>query len=305
MSSPQKNVSPELSIIVASAFGADKLKRCLMVLVPQLRLHSPAVEVVVADASGCPAEEISEILPNLLLESFPLYTPLPVLWGAGIRRSTGAAIAIIDSATLPGEAWVENLLRVGRNGPPILGGAVEMNPPNTLTDWAAYFSEYAQFMRPLPEGEVEELPGNNVCFKRSLLEVGNQYTQPEFWKTYWCRELQKAGIPLRLNESLIVHNAKSYSLLPFLLRRFRHGRCFAGMRLAQVSGFKRWLLGIGSFALPVLLLMRIIKKVWPKKRYRKEFLSAFPVTLLAVTGWSAGEFVGYFLGEGNSCRYIY
>jgi hypothetical protein len=93
--------------------------------------------------------------------------------------------------------------------------------------------------------------------------------------------------------------------MPFLIRRFRHGRCFAGMRVVQAALLTRICYALGSPLLPVIFLFRTINALWAKKRYRKEFLLSLPIAVLAIVMWSMGEFLGYVAGKGNSCSYIY
>jgi len=56
--------------------------------------------------------------------------------------------------------------------------------------------------------------------------------------------------------------------------------------------------------LPVLFCARIVRVVLPKRRYRREFILAFPVIMLATITWALGELVGYLGGPGRSCRHV-
>src|SRR5260370_22468168 len=114
-------------------------------------------------------------------------------------------------------------------------------------------------------GAAPEVPGNNLSFKRSALSKGKEFTQDGFWKTYWCRKLQEEGLNLELRPSVVVYYTKSFELLQFLVRRFHHGRCFAGMRVVQASVSKRVAYAVGSCLLPFIFLTRTISRVMPKK----------------------------------------
>ena len=160
-------------------------------------------------------------------------------------------------------------------------------------------------MHPLKEGIVDELPGNNISFKREILNRGRRFVRNGFWKTYWCRELQAEGIQLISNPSVLVRYRKKYRLGSFLIRRFTHGRCFAGMRIKKDLVFKRACYLIGTVILPLMFLWRIITDMINKKRHIKEFVISFPITVMAVVIWSLGEFWGYLTGPGNSCDKIF
>jgi hypothetical protein len=296
-------VAPVLSIIVASSQASNDLAGFLEALTGQVR--GEWIEIIVA---GCQQSDIQESVaaryPDVAFIQFPENTTLPVLFGAGISRSTGQVIALTDAACKVSKHWVGAILEAHNAPAPIIGGAVEMNDISRLVDWAAYFCEYGQFMLPMKEGPATEIPGNNLSFKRWLLSKGKEYTQDGFWKTYWCRKLQEEGIELELRPSVVVYYTKSFELLPFLVRRFHHGRCFSGMRLSGSSFSKSAAFAAGSILLPFIFFMRTIARVLPKRRHLLEFTLSLPITVLAIVFWSAGEFCGYLTGTGKSCAHV-
>lgn len=295
---------PQLSIVVASVYSHQELETWLDTLVQQVK--GKQIETIVADCSQ--DGSLSKMMAKyrgVIFIPFPTHTALPVLLGAGIAKSTGNIIAITDSTSFPDEQWIASILKAHEASHPVIGGAVEVNGCKRLVDWAAYFCDYSKFMCPLAEGVVRELPGNNLSFKRWALGIGQQYVQNGFWKTYWCRTLQEAGIELLLVPSIKVNYKKSFRLFPFLIRRFHHGRCFAGMRIKQASILTRSYYWAASHLLPVLLLFRTVTTVLPKKRHQKEFVISFPILLLSIISWSLGEYWGYLAGSGKSCAHIY
>lgn len=292
-----------LSVVVASVHSAYDLEMYLDAIIEQAQDKN--IEVIVADC--CRSDSPGNITikyPNVVFIRFPEKTTLPALLGAGIARSTGQIIAITDSTCSPDKHWVSAVLKAHESSYPVIGGAVEIGGCKKWVDWAAYFCEYGQFMNPLKEGTANELPGNNISFKRWTLDKGREFVENGFWKTYWCRRLRKEGIELMLSPLIVVYYKKSYLLIPFLIRRFHHGRCFAGMRVAEISTLERLLYAAGSPALPFLFLARTIKVVASKKRYLKEFVFSFPIFLLAIMSWSFGEFCGYLVGAGKSCSHV-
>jgi hypothetical protein len=292
-----------LSVVIAAA-ELSGLGRCLASLAAQR--EAEAAEVVIA-ASGWDeaAERLRAEHPELRFVCLPARSTVPDLLGAGLAQATGEIIAITDSACVADAGWLAAVREAHRDAAPVIGGAVEIAGARSAVDWAAYFCEYAQFMRPLAEGPAGELPGNNLSLKRWALERGEPYARPAFWKTYWCRRLQAEGFELRASPAIVVYAAKAYRVGPFLARRFRHGRCFAGMRVARSGAAARALYACGSVALPVIFLGRILRVVAQKRRYAKEFALAFPLVVLAVAAWSAGELCGYVAGAGESCGEIY
>lgn len=292
-------VACPLSVVVASAHGPGPLDRCLAVLAPQAR--EAQAEVVVA---GAFSDQHQARYPDVVFLPFPAGTSGPELWGAGIARARGDRVGITETRTVPSPTWVRDVLAAWDPSRPIVGGAVEPSQPRSVVSWGAYFCDYGQFMRPLRRGQADELPGNNTVFERALLDVAPALAHPAFWKTYWCQALAAEGVSLWADPAFVVVDAKTYRLAPLLVRRFRHGRCFAGMRNAGLGPARRALYAAASPALPVVFLSRILRRLVPKRRYRAELLKSAPVIGLAVAAWSLGEAVGYVAGAGSSCDHV-
>jgi hypothetical protein len=288
-----------LSIVVASTHSTRDLQTFLEALGDETALRG--VEVIVADSGGDDVQAVTADYPQVVLLRFPPGVSLPRLLGAGIKRSTGAIIAITDSTCPPSAGWVERVLEEHRSPHAVIGGAVEINGHAGLVDLAAYFCEYGQFMPPLAHGVANELPGNNLSFKRWAIARAQEYVGEEFWKSLWCRKLQEERMELVSAPSMVVQYRKSFRLFPFTVRRFHHGRCFAGMRVARASRPARWVYAAGSILLPVVLFLRTFRAIASKRRFLSKFLLSLPVSVLAITSWSVGEFFGYLAGPGESC----
>jgi Glycosyl transferase family 2 len=294
--------NPTLSVVVAST-DSDGLEECLSSLERQRK--DTDAEIIIA--TRCGPQSVQHIVaryPKVQFLQCPEHATLPLLLRAGIAHSAGDIIAITDSTCTVDHHWFSAILKAHETSCSIVGGAVEVGRCRSKLDWAAYFCEYGQFMHPLTEGSVDELPGNNVSFKRETLSKGREFVENGFWKTYWCRKLREDGVPLISAPSMVVYYRKSVRFLPFLIRRFHHGRCFAGMRVARTSIRTRMYYVVGSPVLPILFLARIIRSIASKRRYRKEFALSFPFSLLAIFGWSLGEFCGYLAGPGHSCGHV-
>lgn len=293
----------KLSVVVASIYSHTVLKKCLESI---LANDCENVEIIVAHNSE------GELLGDLIAEyadvcfiEFSEKATLPALWATGIARSSGEIVAITDSSCVVAEDWISVILAAHQTNSPVIGGAVEMFDGKSLTDWAAYFCEYGQFMMPVKSGAAEILPGNNISFKRDTLEKNKQFVENEFWKTYLCQQLQAEGIELISAPAMSVYYTKSFEFLPFLVRRFHHGRCFAGMRIRNETIFKRTFYAVGTIVLPFVFLIRLISPVLQKRRFMSEFILSLPISVLAILLWSFGETCGYLAGTGKSCEHIY
>ncbi len=296
----------ELSVVVASLYTLSELKYCLCRILVQSRAVSSIIEIIVVDCGlKEKADEWIEKFPAVEFVVFSERTSLAKLLGAGIARASGAIIVVTDSSCIVAGNWISSILRAHEaEKSPVIGGAVEMSKNGKLTDWAAYFCDYGEFMPPAPRGIVEVVPGNNFSVKRAALRRGTEYVAPEFWKTLWHRQLQSEGIELFSEPAIRVGWRKTYKLNSFLVRRFHQGRCFAGMRFAEQTFSRRIFYSVGSIFLPVVFLYRIAAPVLRRKRFFGKFLLSFPIIVLAVIFWSVGEAFGFLAGTGTSCGRI-
>jgi hypothetical protein len=342
MKSAKTTKTVKLSIVVGSLYSPANLKNCLDSLlrqvktichserlnagkskddkdlkvskttIGQLQLSATAgssdkiIEIIVADC--CLKNSFSEWTdkyPEVGFVQFSQKATLPVLLSAGIARAKGEIIAITDSSCVSADNWVASILEAHRAESPVIGGAVEMlEDDSKLTDWAAYFCDYGQFMRPAPRGVVTAVPGNNLSIKRWALAKGAEFIENEFWKTHWCRQLQAEGIELFSEPAILVHCRKTYRLIPFLRRRFHQGRSFAGIRVNQTGVAGRAIYAFGSTLLPILFLFRTVSPIFRKGRFFGKLLLSLPVIMLAIIFWSVGETIGYLAGAGNSCKRV-
>jgi len=295
--------TPRLSVIITSTAPLHDVPPCLLTVRQQS--HGRQVQIIVAySADHASLEAKAAGYADVIFLRLPQEANLPQLLGAAIARATGAIIAITDATCAVDGQWVEAILSAHRASHPIIGGAVEPDGLRTLVDWTAYFYDYGRFMLPLPSGVATYVPGINFSLKREALRNGCEFVEGEFWKAYWCRRLQAAGVSLQVEPTIVVFYRRAYSLPSLLRQRFHHGRCFAGMRLAQLPRVWHVLYLLGSPMLPILLCARIVRDVLPKRRRLGLFLRCFPLLLLDTGSWALGEFCGYLAGPGTSCRYV-
>src|SRR5262249_23634444 len=192
--------------------------------------------------------------------------------------------------------WASNMLAAHRSPYPVIAGTVENAARKRLTDWAAFFCEYGQLMSPLPEGEAGNIPGNNVGYKRWILDRFWPQIESGLWDSTLHDHIRNSGIPLYRIPSLRVHHKMSASLWWFINQKFHFARSFASLRFADVSWLRRAAYAIGMVFLPVVLAQRIALQVWSRKTHRREFVLCFPILILLLLSWGAGEAAGYIFG---------
>lgn len=181
----------KLSIVIVSPNTAALLERCLMSLAGQM--GSSDTEVIVVSNYDGAAAMVAARFPHVRCLPMPPHTTVPELRAEGIRHSHGAIVALAEDHGYFGEGWCDAVTEAHEGPHAIIGGVVENDPAQAPLDWAVYFYDYSKYMLPQMAGPVETLSGNNVSYKRTLLDAERD-SQRGCWLV---RKPSAAGQPAR------------------------------------------------------------------------------------------------------------
>src|SRR5229473_7226507 len=290
-----KQATVELSIVVAVTEGGSLLGSCLTAL--EAQISGIAAEILVID--GTKSGAAASWSPNsgsVRILRLPAQSEVPTLWQAGIDASRGGIIALLVDSCIPRREWVRQILRTHQADCAVIGGAIDLAPRLGTVDSAIYFCRYSRYMPPFAATFLDDLPGNNCSYKRAALTSVQEEWADGFWETFVHRKMRARGDRLLCVPEILVHCVESASGLSFLRVRFNHGRRFAARRAKNMSRKQRALRALVFPLVPFVMLFRIAKRVWERRRYRAKFLSCVPLMLVFLTAWSAGEFLGYLVG---------
>lgn len=292
--------NPQLSIVIASINGRPYLDACLEALARQR--GDIAAEVIVADCVGrSVAGFVRAEHPQVRLIELAGPQSVPALRSAGILAARGEIIAITEDHCIPAEDWYESMVRAhAEHSGPAIGGAVDNAATERLIDWAVYFCEYSNFSSPVAHGVVRDLPGPNVSYKRTAIPELEDLVRGGYWETFLHWRLEAQGHALWSDPTVRVLHRKSFRLGSFFRERYHYGRAFAGTRNESASAARRLYYLIFSPLLPPLLLVRIARRVLSRGRHAGRFVLALPYLVVFMIAWSAGEWVGYAAGPGES-----
>jgi glycosyltransferase involved in cell wall biosynthesis len=296
-----------LSIVIASHNASGVIATCLQAL--EAQTADPPLEVIVADCSTDSTPElITRQFPTVRLLSFAGPLSLAMLRGHGIAAARGTVVAILDPFSVAASDWASQVLAAHARHPNrVIGGSVDLFRAESASysTWTTYLNEYALFMPPVVQGETWILPGSNVSYKRSALFDGDRARYPLFWKTFVNWEQEAGGSPMWLEPAVRVALNKPVDFPDFARTRYLHGRCFAGMRVRDVSWPVKLARAGSAILLPLLQSWRWTAGFWPKRRYRGRFFATLPAQFLLFVLWSAGEACGYLRGTGRACERTY
>jgi hypothetical protein len=220
------------------------------------------------------------------------------------RHASGTAVAVIEDHVIVPAGWARQMLdEIGR-GAQVVGGPIVNAATGTLLDRAAFFCEYSHCIPPLPEGPSTWLPGNNVAYRRDVLERFRSATESGRWENYLHDRLREDGIELICRPEILVAHKKHYTFMEYLTQRWLYARSYAGARVAGAPLSRRFYYGLASVGLPPLLLFRIVSRLASKGCGARQVAPSLPLIFVFLMSWACGEFVGYWAGPGRALERV-
>jgi len=277
---------PPLTVVVASLGPQAALETCLAALEPQV----DGAEVLVCDGH----RNTSELSRRFQWARFvELPTRLvPELWRDGIGLASGRIVALTISAMIPEADWIESIKAVHADHD-VVGGAIEPAASLRVADWAEYFCRYARDMRPFAASDDVDLAGDNVAFKRDLLERQREDLTTGYWEPVLHPVLRRDGVVLWHTPEVVVRQGRSAGFAAFARQRLEHGRRYGHQRGEHFSAARN-LIGVTAAPLvPLLMTVRVLQQVWAKRRFRRQAMVALPLIFASNAVWAYAEARGH------------
>lgn len=291
---------PDLSVIVPSVNGLEILLECLDALLLNAE-DGLALEVLVIERCGDAVRQaLAARVPGVVVHPVPHDMTIPQMRALGFRHATADAVAVIEDHILVPPNWARQLLHALASGSDVVGGSIANAATSTAVDRAAFLCEYSHLLAPRAGSAATELPGNNVVYRRAILERYAQLLEEGRWEDHLHSAMRRDGVALYSRPGIVVGHKMHYRMADYVTQRFLYSRAYAGIRRTTMPPIQRALFALGSFALPPVLLTRIIVRVAASRRHRAELLSSLPLLVVFVSAWAAGEFVGYIGGAGDA-----
>ena len=290
---------PEISVVVPSVNGIDDILGCLEAL--EAQRSDCGLEILVVDRVGKAVREaIKAQFPEARIFAVDFDTSIPQMRALAFQKARADAVAVIEDHVIVPPGWARQLLEALDAGADVVGGSIENAATEKLVDWAAFLCEYSAAMAPIQAGSVSWLVGNNVVYRRHLLEEQQAVTQSNRWENALHQSLLAGGTELTCRPEIRVEHKMHYQFSDYLTQRFLYSRSYAGARVAGMSLAGRFFYGWAAMLLPPVLLYRIVRRVLAKNRHRLILLRCLPLISVFAVGWAMGEVVGYWFGAGDA-----
>ena len=303
-----------LSVVVRIVGGAAFLEKCLGHLILQSRNRQ--IEIIVPyDATVGSMDRLRTRFPEIVfIDMGFVKTDAPSgthaaahelydrRTAAGLNLARGKILAMLEDYGVPEPDWCEQILEAHKLPYGVIGGSVAHRGTGVL-NWAVYFIDFSRYQPPLPEGPASYLTDVNVSYKRSSLESVKAVWAKQYNEVVVHWALAKQGVVLWIRPQIVVCEDRGVLNFTDLVKeRFAWGRLFGSTRAKEMTLAQRFVYIVLSPLIPIVLLVRMIKKITGNPGVWGYFLMALPFTLVLSTVWSLGELIGYVTGQASSGR---
>ncbi|MEO7963205.1 MAG: hypothetical protein ABIT38_04765 [Gemmatimonadaceae bacterium] len=291
------NESWDLSVVVVAFVGGNAVASTLQALAPQVEANR--VRVVVAYAEGTiDRKSLGERFAFVEWIVAPVGAPPAKLRAVGVAAALGdAPLACTEDHCIPAPDWCAQIIRAHAPGTPVIvGGAIDKATPAHAASWAAYLLDYSRYLPPFAN-HAQHASDCNVSYARGLLSAVRATWADEFHETMVHDALRARGASLHLSADILVSEERDVALSPYLSERVEHGRLYAAKRSASAGVATRARWAAQSFALPLILIARVVSRIRARRQRVSVPNGAWPALAATAVAWSLGEFLGYFTGR--------
>ena len=282
--------SCELSVIVGSLDAAGSLGECLTALVESC--DGIDAEILVVDASDDDSADVARSFPRVRVACLPVGTLVPALWGAGLREARGRVVAFTIAQCLVDVGWARALLDGIAAGAVGVGGRLGVRGGTGATGRATFYLRYSAWLA-TPDGPAHEIAGDNAAYEHQALRAVRDSAGGPFWEVEAHARFRALGRALVVHPGATAWFTDETPLGTMAARRFAHGRHSGSFRVQ--SGIRtRWQMVLGAPLVPLVLLVRVGRRVARAPGHALGFVSSLGAFLVLATAWAAGEAIGGF-----------
>lgn len=283
----------QLSVVLADGSAGRSLESALDTLVGActgLRCELIVVGDYAPPDGGAPAVRGREVRRIAL----PAGTLTPVLWGAGASAAQGRVVAFTTTQMLVANGWACALHDAISDDTVGAAGAIALARDAGGATAALFFVRFSAF---LPESvrtgatTVRDIPGDNAAYQRSAILRHGDLLAEGFWEVEFHRRFEREGHTLSLLADAEATMRGPTDFTAAARQRYEHAAEFGASRVDR-HGESVWRVVLAAPLIPLVLMLRIGRRVLPHSRYRMPFVVALPWLLVLSIAWAAGEAAG-------------
>jgi len=298
------NYKPELSVILVTPDNYATIRKTVTCLRKQTARDKLELVIVCPSSENLNIneKELEDLLTFKIVELGEIQSRGQAN-AAGVYIATAPVIVFGEDHCYPHKIWAEALIEAHRQPWAAVGPVVRNANPRTLISRGDLLIGYGQWLEPAAAGVVEQLPGHNSSYKRSvLLEYGKELENLLEAECVLHWDLRAKGHQLYLEPAAKTAHVNFSKLSAFIEAQFLNGRLFASTRITKMSAASRMIYVLGAPLIPLVRLWYIFRNASQPGRSKGEFFKVLPVLLLGLLMDGLGQFTGYVFGEGNTSK---
>lgn len=296
---------PDLSVILVTPDSYETIRKAVAFL--RAQTVRERLELVVV----CPSKDSLRLIESdadgffsFCVIEFGQIRTLAAARVAGVRAASAPLVALGEDHAFPDPDWAKALIEAHCQAWAAVGPAfINCNPG--VMSWISLVMDYGRWLEPVIGGVTDDVAGHNTAWKRTLLlDYGSALERMLKAPTLMHWDLQANGHSLYLEPAAKVRHVNITKLSSFLLDHFYGARVFAAARASNWSWFQRLLYIVAT---PIFIMRTLRQWLGHMRRIgltRELLPKAWPLLLLALVVWSAGEITGYGLGMGKAEQHV-
>lgn len=214
----------------------------------------------------------------------------------GIGMARGEIIAFLDSDCTASAGWLDAMWAAQQEWDSTAGGPVANAEPSTAPGWAAWFSEFTNWMPGTPEGLLDEVPTCNLSVRREVFDEFGPFAAAGYCSdSAFHAALRRDGRRAKFTPSAVTAHRYTGTFARLVRHEVYHGMSYARMRrrTGQLPPWKRVGLTLAGPALVLVLYRRMARRVRERGHYVEQLRRHAPMVFLTLAAWSLGEWLGY------------
>ena len=294
-----ETVTPAISVVIPSVNGWPDLDRCLTAL--ERQLADTRVEVLVPERCGSAVQgAVARKYPWARLIPVTTNTTIPQMRAIAFREAHAPTVAVIEDHVIVPPGWARAMIAARTTQTRVVAGGLVNAATDRAVDWAAWLCEYNHLSAPMQSGPVDSIHGNHTSYDRELLAECRDVVESGRWEDALHEALRRRGVILWFRPDIVAGHRKHYTVREYTRQRFLYSRAYAALRLGGASLGRRLAYGVVALALPPVLFLRIVSRVWRGRLYRSHLAPSLPLLAVFVCSWGLGEAVGAWFGDGGA-----
>lgn len=304
-----KNDQPPLmSVIITTGSGYESIRTTIKYLRRQtVKEHleviiiSPAIEWA-ADVEA----EFKDFYGTILIET-DIDKDLYDAWVNAVHRSSAPVVAFGENHAFPEPEWAEALIEANKGPWAGVGSVIKNANPGGVNSWAQLYMTYGRYTEPVESGEINDLPGHNTSYKRSiLLDYGDELRNMLIRTNIMHMDLRARGYRLYMENKARTNHVNVSRTSSILFDLFYNGQLYT----AALAQYKRWSISkriLHALLEPLIILKHFrgtLQSIRRAGQWNKLVPTALPIIVTGLTAHFLGKLRGYVSGYGNTQQKI-